>query len=115
LLNSVADAIDAVRGFTITFGVFGPSVVTANVTGHIGLAAGYLATPVYAAVNAAIAAYIGGLPLGASLSWSRLIQVAYDASPGVANISGLQINGAADDIAATPKQVIRPGTVAVGA
>ena len=115
LIASIANAIDDARGFTINFGVFGPEVVTANVGLHLTLAPGFLSGPVIAAVNAAIAAYIRALPLGASLIWSRLIQIAYDATPGVANVSSLLVNGTTSDIAATAKQVVKPGSVAATA
>lgn len=111
LIASIANAVDDARGFTINFGVFGPTVVVANVALHLTLAPGFLSGPVIAAVDAAITAYIRGLPLGGALIWSRLIQVAYDATPGVSNVSSLLVNGTTADITATAKQVVKPGSI----
>lgn len=113
LISSIADAIDDARGFTINFGVFGPVVVTANVALHLTVSPGFLRGPVAEAVDAALTGYIGSLALGRPLIWSRLIQIAYDATPGVASVSSMLVNGSTADIVTTVKQVIKPGTVAV--
>ncbi len=112
LLNQIYAAIDAVRGFTIRFAVFGPQVETANVVLQISVAAGYDPTVSAGLVQTAIANYINALPLGSSLPWSRLIQVAYDASPAVVSVSGLTLNGGTADLAANDNQVVKAGTIA---
>lgn len=113
LLSTVYNAIDAVRPLTITFDVFAPSVLTANVVMTIATASGYTHSAVTAIVQAALQSYINTLPLGTSLSYSRLAQVAYDASPGVTNVTGVTLNGGTSDIAATSQQVVKAGTVVV--
>jgi len=111
--NAVTNAIDAVRPVTSTFSVYSPVIVTANVAATVTVAAGYDATATKATVKAAIQAYINGLGLGNSLAYTRLAQVAYDASPGVTNVSGLTLNSGTTDVTATNKQVIKSGTVTV--
>ncbi|PUA19572.1 baseplate J/gp47 family protein [Glaciimonas sp. PCH181] len=113
LLNSASNAIDAVRPFTSTFGVFAPTVVTANVAMTITTAAGYNHAASAALVTTAIASYINALTLGQSLSFSRLTQIAYDASVGVTNVTGITLNGATADMSATAQQTILAGTVSV--
>lgn len=113
LLSSVSNAIDAVRPVTSTFGVFAPVVVTANVSMTITTAAGYVHADVVATVAAAITNHIDALALGADLPWSKLAQVAYDASAGVTNVTGLTLNGGTADLTATALQVIKSGTMAV--
>lgn len=113
LLSTVYNAIDAVRPITVTFDVFAPSVLTANVVMTIATASGYTHSAVTAIVQAALQSYINTLPLGTSLSYSRLAQVAYDASPGVTNVTGVTLNGGTSDIAATSQQVVKAGTVVV--
>jgi uncharacterized phage protein gp47/JayE len=113
LLSTVYNAIDAVRPLTVTFDVFAPTVVTANVVMTIVTAAGYTHSAVAAVVQAALQSYINTLPLGTSLAYSRLSQVAYDASPGVTNVTGVTLNGGTSDIAATSQQVVKAGTVTV--
>ncbi len=51
--------------------------------------------------------------MGQALSYTRLAQIAFDASPGVTNVTGLQINGGNADITATAQQVLRAGTVTI--
>lgn len=113
LLNTVANAIDRVRPVTSRFAVFAPIVVNAAASMTATIAAGYDPVATKLLVKTAVTNYINGLGLGQPLAWSRLLQVAYDASPGVTNITGLTINGGTADIAATPKQVVKATTVSV--
>ncbi|HEX7854429.1 MAG TPA: baseplate J/gp47 family protein [Sphingobium sp.] len=113
LLNAVATAIDLVRPITSRFGVFAATVVNANVAMSITTAAGYDHTSVASTVKAAIIAYINALPLGGSLDWSRLFQIAYDASPGVSNVSAVTLNGGTSDLAISAKQTAKAGTVTI--
>lgn len=113
LLSTVTNAIDAVRPVTSTFGVFAPVVVTANVSMTISTAAGYDHAATALLVKAALQNYINSLALGADLAYSRLAQIAYDASAGVINVTAVLLNGGTSDLAATSKQVIKSGTVTV--
>lgn len=112
-LASASNAIDAVRPFTVAFSVFPPVVVTANIAMTATIAAGYDPVATKATVRAAVLAYVGSLTLGQILPYTRLLQVAYDSSPGVTNITGLTINGGTSDINATAQQRILAGTVTV--
>ncbi|MEX3933261.1 baseplate J/gp47 family protein [Paraburkholderia phymatum] len=113
LLSTVANAIDAVRPFTSTYEVHAPVVVTANVAMTITTASGYTHSAVVATVTTALQTFINSLPLGTSLPYSRLSQVAYDASPGVTNVTAATLNGGTSDLAATSLQVVKYGTVSV--
>ncbi|AYM76892.1 baseplate protein [Janthinobacterium agaricidamnosum] len=113
LLLSAANAIDAVRPFTSTFGVFAPIVVTANISMTITTATGYDRTATAAIVAAALRTYVNSLTLGQKLAFSRMTQIAYDASPGVTNVTAVMLNGDTVDLAATALQVIKTGTVSV--
>jgi len=112
-LSTVSNAIDAVRPFTSTFGVFAPVVLAANVSMTITTAAGYDHTATALLVKTAIQNYINALVIGQALSYSRLAQVAYDASPGITNVTGVTLNSATADLAATSQQVVKSGTVSV--
>lgn len=111
--NSASNAIDAVRPFTVAFGVFKPIVIQPNVAMTAVVAGGYDGATVRAAVTAAVQSYIATLTLGQSLAYTRLLQVAYDASPGVANIIGLTVGGGTADVVANAQQRIIAGTVTV--
>ncbi|MFZ4215294.1 baseplate J/gp47 family protein [Pantoea endophytica] len=106
-------AVDAVRGFTITFGVFPPTVVTANVFMVITTDSSADHATIVAMVQAAIQEYIASLSLGQLLPYSKLSNIAYGASSLVTNVSSVTLNSATADIAATGKQVIRAGTISV--
>ncbi len=107
LLSSVSNAIDAVRPITSTFYVYAPVVVNATVSMAITTAAGYTHSAITALVQTALLNYINTLPLGTSLTYSRLAQVAYDASPAVTNVTSVLLNGGTSDLAATSLQVIK--------
>lgn len=113
LLSTVSNSIDAVRPVTSTFGVFAPVVVTANVSMTITTAAGYDHAATALLVKAALQNYINSLMLGADLAYSRLAQVAYDASAGVTNVTAVLLNGGTADMTATSQQVVKSGTVTV--
>ena len=113
LLASVYNAVDAVRPLTSTFGVFAPIVVLANIGMTISTGAGYDHAATAALVATALTNYVNSLPLGSSLTWTRLSQVAYEASPGVVNVSAVLLNTSTSDLTASNKQVIKAGTVAV--
>ncbi|MEJ7685615.1 MAG: baseplate J/gp47 family protein [Variovorax sp.] len=113
LLTSVANAINLVRPVTSRFGVFAPIVLTANVSMTASIAAGYDPVATKQLVDDAVTNFINGLGLGQSLVYTRLLQVAYNASPGVANITALLVNGGTADVTATVKQVVKAGTVGV--
>jgi uncharacterized phage protein gp47/JayE len=112
-LSAVSNAIDAVRGFTISFGVFGPTVLTANVVMTATIASSYDPVATKALAQAAVEAYIASLQLGDTLAYTRLAQVAYDASPGITNITSLTLNGGTADLTATAQERILTGTVTV--
>lgn len=113
LLASVSNAVDTVRPFTSTFDVHAPVVVHAAVAMTCAIASGYDATATKALVVTALKTYINALTLGQTLTYSRLSQVAYDASPGVTNVTGVTLNAGTSDLTATSLQVIKWSSVTV--
>jgi len=112
LLNSVGSAIDAVRPMCSTFGVFAPTLETANVTMVLTTASGYNHASVVAAVTAALSATINALPLGTSLPYTQLASIAYDV-PGVTNATGILLNSGTSDLTADNQHKILCGTLTV--
>jgi len=110
-LSSAYNAVDAVRPFTIAFAVFAPITITANVVMYVTVAAGYDPVATKALAQSAVQTYLASLTLGQTCAYTRLAQVAYDASPGVTNITGLTLNGGTADLVATNQQRIVAGTV----
>ncbi|HHH0281452.1 TPA: baseplate J/gp47 family protein [Yersinia enterocolitica] len=112
-ISSAYNAIDAVRGFTVTFGVFGPELVTANVSMVLTTDPTGSHTDIVSLVTLALQDFIAGLSLGQLLPFTQLATIAYGASPLVTNVSSVTLNGSTSDLAASAKQVIRTGTIMV--
>lgn len=112
-LSSVAGAVETARPLAIRYGVFGPTLVSVPVTLTATIAAGFDPVATKALIQTAIQNYVNGLGLGNTLYYTRLLQVAYDASPGVVNIANLLVNSGTADVTASTKQIIKYSTVTV--
>ena len=112
LVNTVGDAIEAVRALGIRFAVFKTVVVTADVSMTITSAAGFDHGSVVGAVGIALTNFLDTLPLGAGLPYNQLAAVAFGVS-GVTNASAILLNGDILDIAGNTKSTIKSGTVSV--
>jgi uncharacterized phage protein gp47/JayE len=113
LLATLGRAVDAVRPVGTRFAVQGPRVVAANVSMTLVLAPGTVPQTATSAVTDAIAAYIGGLSVGAALPYSKLLQIAYDASDAVVNVTDALLNGGTADLVPPAFGVVRAGTIGV--
>jgi hypothetical protein len=101
---------DRHRANGIEFSIIAPTIIVANVT--FATTSSLIDNrPDQVAAIAAVRAYINKLPVGAALQWTRLYQVAYDASPTITGITNLLVNGGTADIAAPLPNVIKAGTV----
>jgi hypothetical protein len=114
VLSAVYNAVDAVRPFTSTFGVFAPTVVNATVVMTLKTTStGVDHATTCSLVQTALLSYINTLPLGATLPYFKLGQIAIDASSDVLSVLTLTVNGATVDLTATNQQVIKSSSVAV--
>ncbi len=95
------------------FQVFATTVESANIVMTITTAAGYTHSAIVTLVVNAIDAYVNNLNVGATLSYTRLSQLAYAASTAVTNVSGVTLNGGTSDLTATNLQSIKVGTLSV--
>jgi uncharacterized phage protein gp47/JayE len=113
LLQAAVAAIEAVRCAGITVGVIPPTIVRANVTMTLtSTVQANHAADVTAATNA-LTAYLDAVPVGAPLAFSRLTQIAYDASPNISNVTGVTLNAGTADLTVTTIQVVKAGLLAV--
>lgn len=112
-ISSVSNAIDAVRPITSTFGVFAVVTITANVSMTITTASGYVHADVATLVQTAIQKYISSMAIGQTLYYTRLAQIAYDASPGVTDVTNILLNSATSDLTITNQQIATAGTILV--
>ena len=115
LTDAVYASVDAVRPVGSAFSVQGPHVVAVSVSFAIAVAAGVSKPSLLAPVGKAVADWIGALPLGATLPYSRIAQIAYDAAPGqIVNVTSVLVNGATTDLVPTdPTAAYRGPTVTV--
>jgi hypothetical protein len=106
-ITAVAAAVEAVRGDSITFGVFPPTIVPANVA--LTIVGGSRA-----AVTAALTSFTNSLKIGAPLDGAVLAGVALGVS-GVTNVplSLFSINGSNSDLMVTDQQIVKIGTVSI--
>jgi uncharacterized phage protein gp47/JayE len=113
LLQAATAAVDAVRPIGSVFAVRGPVAYSATVSMTLAVSDPTTLTTATSAVTAALTTYINALPVGAPLAWSRLAQIAYDASPLVTNVTGVTLNGASSDMIVPGFAVIKSGAVTV--
>lgn len=110
LLALVSAAINTVRPIGTTYAVLAPTVLTASISLTITAAAGYLKSNLLGPVGIALANYVNALPVGVALPFSRIAQIAYDTSPGVANVTAVTLNSGTADLGGAPAQVIATTT-----
>jgi uncharacterized phage protein gp47/JayE len=113
IIAAVYAAIDAIRPVTVTFAVFAPTALPVSVSMVITTSASFSHSTLVTQVQAAVAAYLAALPIGAPLPYTRIAQIAYDVSPGVTNATSVIANGGTADITPTATQLITPGTVTI--
>lgn len=113
LLANVTAAVDQYRPCAVMFGVFAPIITTANVEMTIAVATGYTSSVIATDVQSAIESYINALGVGVSLPYTRLMQIAYDVSVGITEVSSVTLNSGTSDLTADNKHVIRSGTITI--
>ncbi len=113
VLTAAANAIEAVRPVGTSFAVQAPDVVQVPISLTVTALPGYDHAAVASGVGSAIATFVDALPIGAVLPYTRLSQVAYDASPGVANVLALRVANGTADIAPGPSGVVKAASVTV--
>ena len=113
LIASVSSAIEAVRPIGSTYTVRAVTVTVATISMTIVVVPGAVHATVAAQVAGAVVYYVDQLPIGAPLPWSRLAQVAYQASPQVANVTNVLLNGGVADLVPPASGVVKAAPVTV--
>ena len=106
-MAAAADAVNTYRAFGVRVGVFGATRLLANVQMTVAVDPAYDQAKVTSAIEAALTVYIDGWGWGVPLRFTRLEQIAYDASPGVTNVTAVTLNGGAVDLIPTPGQTVK--------
>lgn len=113
LLTAVSSAVNLVRAAGIQFGVIAPVVTSVTITMTVVSANSALHGADTLAAQNAVLAYVNSLPIGTSLIWARLYQVAFDASANITNVTNILINAATADITVTAKGLVKTISVIV--
>ena len=113
LITEAAQAVNAIRPIGSTAIVQAPTVLTANVSMLLAVASGANLAYIEGEVSAALTSFINALSVGATLPYSRLAQVAYNADSNITNVSSVTLNSGTSDLVPTASQVVRAGTIAV--
>jgi uncharacterized phage protein gp47/JayE len=98
--NSLSLAIEAVRPLGTTFSIQPPQIVQVQVGLSVQLPSAISAGVTLGLLQSAIETYIVNLPIGSTLSLTRISQVAYQTQPAIINISNVTLNGQAGDLVA---------------
>lgn len=113
LLTNAQAVVELFRAGGVRAGVFQPVILTAAVSLVIETADGYVHNTLVGQVADAVTAYVAALPLGASLIYGKLYQTAFDASPGVTNVTSLLLNGGTADVIATGRNRVNLSSLTV--
>lgn len=112
LVTVVSAAIAAVRGFTIQWAVYKPTVETTSISAIVETAPGLIHNNIVANVVLALENFLNNLPLGVGLPYSQIAAIAYGVT-GVTNVRNVLLNDGTADVTATASQVLKAGVVAV--
>ncbi len=100
LLNSLSLAIEAVRPVGTTFSIQPPQIIYVQVSLSVLLPTGLSMTVTQSQLQSAIETYINSLPIGGTLSLTRISQLVYLTEPRIINVSSVLLNGQGTDLAA---------------
>lgn len=113
IISSTISVIDGVRAAGVSFDVFAPTVTQVSVSMSIVVAQGYVDNIVRGDVATAISNYLEAMNVGDGLPYTKIAQIAYEASAGVTAVNSVLVNGGVADIAPSNKAVIKSGTVTI--
>ncbi len=115
ILQKANTALNKARACGVVVGIGAATKITANVVMTVTAQDGYEKAALMSPISVAVAAHINSLAVGEPLSYHKLSQVAQNATPGIARIDGLLLNGGTANILADryTGKVIRAGTVTV--
>ena len=113
LLSRVSEVVESVRPVGSSFAIVRPAISPATIQMSIVEVPGTSHADAVAAVSAAITAWVNALPIGAMLPYARLMQLAFQASPNVLNVLGVQLNGGTLDLDPQDYGVVKTVSVSV--
>lgn len=111
-VSAVAAAVNNVRALGTTAYVQAAIMLGATISLTINVSSGSKSS-VQTLVSSALTAFVNSLPVGAPLSYLKLAQVAFEASPDISDITALLLNGTISDLTPSASQVVRVASVVV--
>src|ERR1700729_1203343 len=112
-LTSITNECMIVRSAGDRLGVYAATILPAAIVMDIATAPGYYHPTVVAQVEAAIASFVNGLGLGNTLSYMQIAQVAFNASPGVTDVTNYTLNTFQTDLIPAAGQTIKISSISV--
>lgn len=115
LLQSVYNAVDAVRPISVRFGVYPADPIVVNVTATLLIDnMTYSDDAVTSAVNSTVSNYIESVGIGNVIYYTKLESIIYSALPdGIYNVSSVLLNGGTVDITSDSKHSFIVGTISL--
>lgn len=113
LITAVSLAVAAVRPIGSTYAVTGPGIVQAVVAMVVATSNPATQSAVFVAIQAAVAAWIQGLPIAGTLAISKLEAIAHMTDPSVISVTSCTINGVVADLTVSQSQVILAAQIEV--
>lgn len=111
-VSEVAVAVNNVRALGTTAYVQAATMLGATISLTIDVSSGPKSSA-QTLVSSALTSFVNSLPVGAPLSYLKLAQVAFEASPDISDITSLLLNGATSDLTPSAYQVVRVASVVV--
>lgn len=113
LVQKASTAVTGVRAAGVRPQVLGATTLTASVILSVQINMSYNAQLVQGAVTNSVSAYVNDLGLENTLHITEIATIAYQASGGVTNVTGVSVNGTFFDLVPTMGQTIKIGTLTV--
>ncbi len=113
LLNLVSASLDATRGFTIAFGVFGPNVLPVDIELTLVISTNETELNITNLVTAALTEYIATYPLSTAFYYSSIFQIVRNVSDQIINVTGVTLNAGVIDLPAVENQEFTIGAITI--
>jgi Baseplate J-like protein len=113
LLSSVAGAVDLIRPVGTMFAILSPEVISVDVSLTAILMPDGNHIECVSNIQDRVSGYLGNLAIGKSAAITRVALSAYNADPGIENITGVLLNGIPTDLIPPPRGVIKAGRILV--
>jgi Baseplate J-like protein len=113
LLSSVAGAVDLIRPVGTMFAILPPEVISVDVSLTAILMPDGNHIECVSNIQDRVSGYLGNLAIGKSAAITRVALSAYNADPGIENITGVLLNGIPTDLIPPPRGVIKAGRILV--